>query len=111
MSQETDRKRTLAQNRAIHKFFQEAAVELNNAGIDQKLLLEGLEVEHTFYSVKEIFRAIGRAKFGKVSTADLTTKELQETFEEMQRMFARVGISMTFPSYEDSEEYLRSYEV
>lgn len=105
-----ERKRTLKQNKAIHKFFQEAADELNNAGISQILLLEGLEVEHTFYSVKALFRAIGRAKFGKVSTADLTTKELQETFEEMQRLFARFGISMGFPSYEDSEEYLRSYE-
>lgn len=108
MTEETQR--TKKQNRAVHKFFQEASDELNGAGISQKLLIEDLEVEHTPQSVKSLFRAIGKAKFGKVSTADLTTRELQETFEEVTRLFARFGISMTFPSYEDSEEYLRTLE-
>ena len=104
------RLRTKKQNRAAHKFFKELSDELNNAGISQKLLIEGLEVEHTEHSVKSVFRAIGRAKFGKLSTADLTTKELHETFEEMSRICARLGIVIGFPSYEDSEEYLQSYK-
>lgn len=106
-----DRKRTSRQNRAVHKFFEEASNELNNSGISQKLLIQNLDVEHTPQSVKSIFRAIGKAKFEKTSTADLTTKELQDCFEEITRLFAQHGIDMKFPSYEDSEEYLKSYEL
>lgn len=109
ITMETERKRTLKQNKSIHKFFEEASVELNNADISLKVLLETLEVEHTAESVKSIFRAIGRAKFGKVSTADLTTKELNETFEELARLFAKNGIHILFPSVENSEEYLESF--
>ncbi len=104
------KKRTLRQNRAVHKFFNEAACELNARGITMKVLLDTLDVEHTSHSVKSIFRAIGRVKCGKTSTADLTTVELQECFEELARLFAQNGLVMNFPSYEDTKEYLSSYE-
>jgi hypothetical protein len=109
--EKVERTRTNKQNRALHKFFEESAVELNNAGISQKVLLEYLEVEHTAHSVKALFRAIGRAKFGKTSTADLTTVEVQECFEEIVRLFAQHGIVMNFPSYQETAEYLKSFDL
>lgn len=109
METKEERKRTLRQNRSLHKFFNEAACELNACGVTMKVLLDTLDVEHTSHSVKAVFRAIGRAKFGKISTADLTTKELNETFEELARLFAQNGIYMLFPSVENSEEYLNSF--
>jgi hypothetical protein len=52
--------------------------ECNNSGIDMKVLVSNLRVDTTPESIKSIFREIGRLKYGKVSTADLTTKEVNE---------------------------------
>lgn len=104
------KKRTLRQNRSLHKWFSEIANEVNNAGIGQNLVLEGLQVDHTAESIKNIFRAVCRAKYGKVSTTELTTVELQDCVEELTRILGNSGITMGFPTVEDTEEYLNSYE-
>lgn len=71
-------KRTTRQNRSLHKWFEEVSRECNNSGIDMKVLVSNLRVDTTPESIKSIFREIGRLKYGKVSTADLTTKEVNE---------------------------------
>lgn len=48
-------------------------------------------------------------KFGKKSTAELTTKELQECWEEMNRLLASVGIHCPYHSQENTEGYLNSF--
>ena len=106
----TEKIRTLQQNKSLHKYCQELATELNNAGVTMEALIQNLQVDHTMYSVKSIWKAIAKAKFGKDSTATLTTKELQEVYEEVNRMVAGFGIHLAWPSQENTQEYLSSFQ-
>ena len=94
----TPKQRTEAQNRSMHKYFSEVSMELNNAGIGMRQFLENFEIDVTPQSVKDVFRAIGKAKYGKESTADLTTTELQGCWEEFNRALGNKGISVIFPN-------------
>lgn len=98
-------KRTQRQNRSLHLWFQEISRECNNSGIDMKVLVSNLRVDTTPESIKAIFREIGKVKFGKVSTADLTTKEVNECFEEFNRLLGLNGLHISFPSYTDLIDY------
>ena len=102
-------KRTNQQNKSIHSWFDEVSRELNLAGIDFKVLVESLRVDATPELVKSVFRQIGYAKFEKKSTADLTSKELQECWEEMNRLLSSVGVHCPFHEQTNTEEYLRSF--
>jgi RNA-splicing ligase RtcB len=59
-------KLTSQQRKATHKYFEEVARELNNQGIDVKVLVENLRVDATPEMMKNIYRAIGKEKFGKI---------------------------------------------
>jgi hypothetical protein len=106
-----EKQRTSQQNKSIHKYFQEVAQELNESGITLDVLLSGLEVDITPHVVKDIFRKIGSVKFGIKSTADLTTKQIQECWEEFNRHLSRpeIAVHVPFPSFEakNFEEYYR----
>jgi ABC-type molybdate transport system substrate-binding protein len=108
-----EKKRTLAQNRSEHKLFQETADECVGHGVTMKMLLENFEIYPTAHSIKDIWREIGRIKYGKDSTADLTTVENMEVFKEFRQLFINLSggeIDLTFPSYLSSDEYLESIE-
>jgi len=72
-------------------------------------MVKNLRVDSTPELVKAVFREIGTVKFNKLSTADLTTKEVNECYDELTRLLASEDIFVSFPSYEDSEEYLNSF--
>lgn len=94
-------KRTIRQNSSLHRWFSELSRELNNNGVDVKVLVENLRVDATPEMVKSIFREIGKEKFGVKSTADLTTSQVNECCDEFIRLLANVGIFIPFPSYND----------
>lgn len=102
--------RTLQQNKSLHVYCEELATELNNTGITMQALIEELHIDHTKESVKSIWRAIAKAKYGKDSTTELTTHEIQAVYEEMNRMIAAKGIHIAWPSIESSPNYLRSLQ-
>ena len=102
--------RTLQQNKSLHVFCTEVATELNNAGISMQALIENLHIDHTKESVKGIWRAIAKAKYGKESTTELTTREIQDVYEEFNRMLANFGIHLSWPSIESSPNYLMTLE-
>lgn len=102
-------KRTNLQNRSIHSWFDEVSRELNLAGIDFKVLVDSLRVDATPELVKSVFRQIGYAKFEKKSTAELTSKELQECWEEMNRLLASVGVHCPFHEQTSTESYMNSF--
>lgn len=102
-------KRTIQQNKSIHSWFNEVSRELNNAGIDYQVLVKGLRVDSTPELIKATFRQIGLVKYGKKSTAELTTTELQGCWEEMNRLLASVGIHCPYHSQENTEEYMNSF--
>jgi hypothetical protein len=93
-------KRTLPQNNSIHLWFEHIAQELNNAGYEQKLTIGTVDVPWSKESVKWMFKKIARAQFDKGHTSELTTKELTEVSETLNRVLAEKGIHITFPSAE-----------
>jgi len=100
---------TSQQRKATHKYFEEVARELNNQGIDVKVLVASLRVDATPEMMKNIYRSIGKEKFGITSTEELTPSQVTQCYEEMNRLLASVGISIAFPSQENTEEYLNSF--
>lgn len=89
--------RTAKQNASIHLYFTEVARELNDRGIDMKVLVKNLQVAHTKDSVKGIWKAIGEAKYGKKSTTQLTSKEIDEVYDEFNRLLSEHDIHIAFP--------------
>jgi len=102
---------TNQQRKATHKYFEEVARELNNQGIDVQVLVKNLRVDATPEMIKNIYRAIGKEKFGITSTEELTTSQVTQCYEEMNRLLASEGCHIAFPSQENTEEYLKSFNV
>lgn len=94
-------KRSSAQNRSAHKWFQLIADEWNGAGYEQKITYGTIDTPWTKESVKAIFKKIAYAMYEKKSTTELTTKELKEVQEVLNRGLAEQGIHIPWPSLEE----------
>ena len=74
--------RTNQQNKALHLYCEMLYEELSFMGITQKKFLEAMgEVNNSPESIKAVFREYGKVKYGKISTAELTTKEVSDIYE------------------------------
>lgn len=93
-------KRTNKQNRSIHKYFSEVADLLNESGIPLSVFYSDIEADYTMESVKALFRSFLKVKYGKSSTAQMTTEEIQAVWEEVNRHLSKHGIHIPFPSSE-----------
>lgn len=96
--------RTDQQNKALHLWFTLLAVELNNAGFDmRKLIREGIDIPWSKDTVKEyLWRPVQKVMFGKKSTTQLETHELDKIWETLNRHIGeRTGIHVPFPSEDD----------
>jgi hypothetical protein len=95
-------KRTLLQNRAIHKYAAMVCEALNAAGWTKKKYYEVKEVdiEWTPDSVLEdIWRGIQEAMFNHRSTSKLETDQVSKVYEVMARHLANTcTINQSFPS-------------
>ena len=95
------KQRTLTQNRALHLLFTFWADELNGAGYDmRKTLKPGIDIPWNGKTVKEfLWRPIMTTQLGKKSTTELTTKEIDEVFDTINRHLGeRFGLHVAFPS-------------
>ena len=103
------KKRTTQQNRALHLYYKHLADELNNAGLDVKeTLAEEIDIPWSPILIKElIWRKVQRAYTTKISTTELTTKEINELFDIINRHLGeKFGLHIPFPSIEAlMEEY------
>src|SRR5574343_855005 len=95
-----EEKRTTNQNKALHKYCTDVARELNNAGIPVSVFMQDIQADYTMETVKELWRAFARAKYGKSSTTELTKKQIDEVYDEVNRHIAQFGIHIDFPSRE-----------
>lgn len=98
-----DKKRTLRQNRALHKYFSLLAEELNAAGYDfRKTLRQDIDVPWSGEMVKEyLWRPVQLAQLKKESTTDMTTKDIDKVFDTLNRhLGTRFGIHVPFPCEE-----------
>ncbi len=93
--------RTLTQNKAMWKLFELIAQELGEHGLDMKRVLKPeIDIPWTKQSVHDfMWIPILKAMTGKDSTKDMTTKEIDEVFEVLNRHLATVtGLHIPFPS-------------
>lgn len=107
-----DRKRTLSQNAALHKYCELVATALNDAGLDIGLTLqEQMAVSWTMKTVKEVmWHAIQTALGYEASTAKLETDQVTRVYEILNRHLAdKFGMPhIPFPSIDSLR--MKSYE-
>ena len=111
-----ERRRTIQQNKCIHKMFSEVARELLNAGIERKTIVEDLDsfsvpIDDAF--VKEIWRAIMFTQTGKQSTTEMTTSEIDKVYDTFNLFLGEnYGIHIPFPSMESLyQQYMIEHET
>lgn len=98
------KKRSPAQNRAMHKLFDLLSDELNEKGLTiQKVLKPTVDVWWNRTLVKEyLWRPIQKAVTLKESSAELNTKELDKVFETLAfHLGEKFGLEVTFPSIDE----------
>lgn len=104
MSGDTCKQRTIRQNSSLHLLFRQIALELNERGMGQRVVVDLLSnyatVPWSERTVKVIiWHTLQKAVLLKESTTQLTTKEVDEVFEVMNReIFVPMGIELPFPS-------------
>lgn len=94
-------KRTIQQNRSLHKFCELLAIALNDAGLDmKKTLKEEIEIPWTKESVKEhLWKPIQVVMVDKESTTEMDTVEPSIIYETLNRHLSqKFGISVDWPS-------------
>jgi hypothetical protein len=105
--------RTTLQNKALHKFFELLADELNAAGLDQrKVLKPSIEIPWGRESIKrQLFKPIMNAMYpDKESTTQLTTDEVSKVYKVLNRHLAeKFSLTIPFPS-SDFQSLILAYE-
>lgn len=98
-----DKPRTESQNKALHLYFTQLAEMLNDAGLDmRKVLKPSISIPWTSQTIKEnLWKPIMKAQTDKSSTTELTTKEITEIYDTINRHLSeKFGISVEWPSLE-----------
>jgi len=90
--------RTIRQNSAMHTYFRLLAEKLNEHGLNiHKVLNQSVEIDWTSILIKELlWRQVQEFCLGKKSTTKLTTEEVTEIYENLNR-----HLSTKFPDMEN----------
>lgn len=95
-------KRTILQNRAIHKYCSLLADKFNDGGLDMVTVLKEkkVSVSWTMDSVKDvIWRPIQIALFQIESTTKLETDQVSKVYQQIARMMSeKFNIDQSFPN-------------
>ena len=92
--------RTLTQNAAMHLYCDHLAEAFNDAGFTVRTVLkEDWDVSWTAILVKElIWKAFQKAKYGTLSTTEMTTKQVSEIFDDINiNLGEKFGMHVAFP--------------
>lgn len=95
--------RTSQQNRAMHKWFTLLSEALNDQGYDMREVK--VDIPASPELVKEvIFKPVMQAYFpGVESTTELTTKQMTQVYEVLNRAFGeKMGIHVPWPSEDEN---------
>lgn len=106
---EEARQRTLQQNKAIHKYCSLLAKELNDAGLDMKVVLKPeVDIPWNGESVKEyLWRPIQKYLLQKQSSTELETDEVSKVYDVVNRLIGeKHGIHVPFPEDPDKSDPL-----
>jgi len=94
------KKRSEKTNRALHKYFEFVADALNDAGLDIGKTIT-IDIPWSAITVKELlWRTVQKKLVDKKSTTQLTSEEVTEVFEVMNRGLSKRGLEIPFPSLE-----------
>ena len=97
---ESPEKRTLLQNKAMHKYFSMLSEALNEAGYDMKKTLKPeIDIPWTPAMIKEhLWRPIQLAMTNKTSTTEQQTIDVSAVYETLNRHTStKLGVSVGFP--------------
>lgn len=95
--------RTGQQNKAIHLYCEMIAKTLNDAGLDMRVVLKPeVDIPWTKGTVKDfLWRGVQKAYLGKKSTTELTTSDVGEIYDILNRHLSeKFGVLVEFPSKE-----------
>lgn len=95
--------RTKLQNRALHKWFQQASEALMNEGLTVEGVFAGeIELMPTPEVLKEVWRQVMYKQTGKTSTAEMTTDDVDRVYDVLNlKMGQKAGIHVPWPSLEE----------
>jgi len=108
---EGPKKRTTAQNAALHVFLKLLAESLNDAGLDQRTVLKpSVSIPWTPESAKEqLWRPIQKALYGSTSTTQLEKLEqVDHTHEVLMRHLAE-KFGVEFIEFPHDPEIISNY--
>ena len=104
-------KRTLAQNRAMHKLFTQMSDTFNTLGLDMKVILKPeWKIWWTPEACKnELFKPVMKAMYGIESTTELTTDQVSKVYEVIAKTIGeKHGVQIDFPSKEQLDDYWKT---
>lgn len=91
--------RTSQQNKALHKGFQQIADYLIENNITLQEAFKNMEIRPTMEAIKSVYRQIAHAKYDIKSTTELTTKQVDQVWEDMTKAISEAtGVYFDFPS-------------
>lgn len=109
----SENKRTLQQNKAMHKLFTVMSDTFNTLGLDMRVVLKPeIKILWTPDAVKrELFKPVMKAMYGKESTTELTTSEVSKVYEQIAIVIGQKhGVVIEFPSKEQLDDYWKDYK-
>lgn len=102
--------RTSKQSRAMHRLFTDIALYCVEHGIDQKVTLEHFQKFETPVTpefVKGVWKIIQHNMYGKKSTTELTTAEVDKVYEVFCKFWSEVTNEFfPFPSIDELQKQL-----
>lgn len=106
LNNDSEQKRTLSQNSAMHLWFTQVAEAMRQEGLDMNMaLVPKIGIMPTMVNVKEmLWRPVQIAMFGKVSTTDLLKqKEIDDIYDVLNKHLSQMGIIVPpFPATEEN---------
>ena len=107
----SSKQRTHQQNKSLHLGFQQIADYLIENNITLQEAFKNMEIRPTMEAIKDVYRQIAHAKYGVESTSDLEKKQIDQVWEDMVHALSiNTGEYFAFPSEENTDSYLNSYE-
>jgi len=97
------KRRSNSQNNAFHLYFRQLADKLNESGFDMKKTLRAdYDIPWTEKLIKmHLWKPIMEAHLGKESTKDLTSSEVDNVYDILNRALGeKTGVYVPFPSVE-----------
>ena len=95
-----EKARTIKQNRCMWQYFDDVARECQHAGVSPQVFVKAFSVDVTPRMVEDTWRAIIELKYAHSSTTQLSSKEVIETYDEMNRGLASMGLHVEWPSWD-----------